>query len=234
LVTLSTTSARPAIARPRVRPRIVFCDVDETLIACKSLVDFAMFRRRETVHTTPPRTLAALPREAANLRFYQSFAGESARLVAHQAAAWYTSRSQSPSFFVRATREELARHRAAGAWIVLVSGSMPALLRPIADAVGACRVLCSTPEVAGERFTGRLVGRPVIGEGKREAVRRCLAEFPGIRPQDCIGYGDHSSDAAMLEELGEAVIVGGDPELVRMLPDARVLARTLLNDDTAE
>jgi phosphoserine phosphatase len=102
---------------------------------------------------------------------------------------------------------------------------MPALLHPIADAVGACRVLCSTPEIKWGRFTGRLIGRPVIGEGKREAVRRCLAEFPGHRPEDCIGYGDHASDAPMLEELGESVIVGGDPELIRLLPDARVLTR---------
>jgi HAD superfamily hydrolase (TIGR01490 family) len=203
----------------------VFCDVDETLISCKSLLDFAAFMRRPPAATASLAAPETPSRDAANERYYAALAGRSARQLAVEALAWYTWRSRDPRFFIASTRAELARHRAAGAHLVLVSGSMPALLAPIADAVGAHHVLCSCPEVQAGRLTGRLRGKPVIGEGKREAVRRLLAQYPDARPEDCVGYGDHVSDAPMLEEVGRPVIVGGDPGLVRLVPHARVLAR---------
>lgn len=226
----ATVAAAPAVPTPAPLPRlrrqvIVFCDVDETLINCKSLLDFAAFMRRPLDAAAARASLETPARDAANVRYYASLAGESARQIAVEALAWYTWRSRDPRFFIDSTRAELTRHRAAGAHIVLVSGSMPALLRPIADAVGAHHVLCSCPEVQAGKLTGRLVGPPVIGEGKREAVRRLLAQYPDTRPEDCVGYGDHVSDAPMLEEVGRPVIVGGDPGLIRRVPHARVLAR---------
>ena len=73
-------------------------------------------------------------------------------------------------------------------------------------------ILCTRPLTADGRYTGE-VETPVIGEGKRAAVRRALDERPDIDPADCYGYGDHVSDLPMLELVGHPVVVGGDSEL---------------------
>jgi len=203
------------------RARLVFTDVDETLITCKSLLDFLDFysagrygaegaRRSARVREDlGARTAAGLSRADANRAYYRAWRGEPVAAVEEWARRWFTERSAAEGFYVREVAAELRGHRAAGASIALVSGSFRPLLEPIAEAVGAEHVLCARPERCGRVYTGALVGPPVIGEEKRRLVRELLDRYAHIDPADCYGYGDDASDLPMLAEVGHAVLVGG-------------------------
>lgn len=216
-------------------PVLVFCDVDETLIDCKSMFDFLHFYltekygepgTRRADHTRQEllgMAAAGVPREQANREYYRVWKGESAHEVEQAAEHWWAVRSARPGFLIAPTAAELEQHRRAGALIVLASGSFPAVLAPIAAHVGGAQVLCSLPQISAGQYTGEIDGVPMIGEAKREAVRAILREHPSADPAHCFAYGDHPSDLPMLSEVGRPVVVGGDAALLRELPHARVL-----------
>jgi HAD superfamily hydrolase (TIGR01490 family) len=213
----------------------VFCDVDETLIDSKSMFDFLRFyltekhgepgtrRAERTRRELLGMAAAGVPREQANREYYRVWKGENAHEVARAAERWWAERSARPGFLIAPTMAELEQHRSAGALIVLVSGSFPAILAPIAAHVGGARVLCSLPRISAGRYTGEIDGPPMIGEAKREAVRAILREHPSADPTLCFAYGDHPSDLPMLAEVGRPVVVGADAALLRELPHARIL-----------
>lgn len=220
----------------RVHPSVlVFCDVDETLIGCKSPLDFLRFhfterhgaigaRRSDAVaEALRAQQAAGASRAEANRSFYRSWAGEPVAAVAASGRRWYAQRSCDPEFFLPYTRGALCAHRTRGAVVALVSGSFPAVLAPIAAAVGADHLLCARPEVRDGVLTGELIGGPVIAEGKRRLVRELLSRYPDVDPEDCFAYGDHVSDLPMLTEVGHPVVVGDDPELAASLPRAHRL-----------
>lgn len=227
------------VSRPE---RLVFSDVDETLIAVKSMFDFLAYYFRGTRGTPGARhaadvrrdllrrTSAGAPREAVNRLYYRAWAGEPAARVAELAEAWYAERSGTPGFYLASTRRALELHRDAGDMVILVSGSFPAVLAPIAAEVGAARLLCSVPGVRDGVLTGRLVGAPHIGEAKRAAVRALLRSRPAVDPARCYAYGDHVSDLPMLAEVGNPVIVGGSAQMRARLPRARVLHPRAVDD----
>ncbi|OVZ99614.1 hypothetical protein B9W62_35965 [Streptomyces sp. CS113] len=214
---------------------LVFCDVDETLIRDKSMLGFLRFYfagrhgGRGTRHAEGTcRRLAGLlsagaDRAEANRAYYEAWKGQQAAEVAQWGVRWLAVRQQEGGFYVERTRAEVLRHRADGTGIVLVSGSFPAVLDPIAADIGAAHLLCSRPEVHEGVFTGRLEDGPVIAEGKRRAVHSLLARYPHIRPADCHAYGDHVSDLPMLTAVGHPTVVGEDPQLLTALPGVRVI-----------
>lgn len=216
-----------AAAATTRRNILIFCDVDETLITRKSPWDFLAFHFGERYGADGVRWAGGMRREEANVAYFRCFAGEPVEEVRASGVRWYERAAGRAGFFHAGTRAELDAHRAAGATLVLVSGSCPAVLYPIAAAVGAAQVLCSQQAVRAGVFTGELLGGPMIGEGKREAVRAVLRAHPEVCARDCFGYGDHASDLPMLEEVGHPVVVGeshsAGGELARLLPGARVL-----------
>ena len=217
-------------------PALVFSDVDETLIRPKSMIDFLGHYFTRHGGTAGGRRAARIvadiddlnrsgaPREEANRHYYRAWAGESCDKVHLEGRRWFLERSGTPDFFITATRRALARHRARGEPIVLVSGSFPAVLTPIAEAVGASELVCTRQESAGGRLTGEILGDPMIGQGKSAAVRALLERHPESDPQDCFGYGDHLSDLPMLSQVGHPIVVGGDSGLMLRLAAARALS----------
>lgn len=224
-----------AAATTTRRNTLIFCDVDETLITRKTPWDFLAFHLGERhgaagvrwVERVRERVGGGMGREEANVAYFRCWAGEPVEDVRASGVRWYERAAGRAGFFHAGTRAELDAHRAAGATLVLVSGSCPAVLYPIAAAVGAAQVLCAQQAVRAGVFTGELLGGPMIGEGKREAVRAVLRAHPEVCARDCFGYGDHASDLPMLEEIGHPVVVGeshnAGGELARLLPGARVL-----------
>ncbi|MFJ3169673.1 HAD family hydrolase [Streptomyces roseus] len=207
------------------RPYIVFSDVDETLITVKSMFDFLHYqlvRRHGAAGEEEYERITAVigrraadgaPRSDINRFYYGQYAGESVETITRLADDWFTERTASTrGFYIDSTRRALREHRAAGAALVLVSGSFPPLLEPLAREIGAETVLCTRPLTEDGRYTGE-VATPVIGEGKRAAVLAHLAARPAVDPRDCFAYGDHLSDLPMLELVGHPVAVGEDPGL---------------------
>lgn len=202
--------------------RAAFFDVDETLLTGKSMFEFLRFwlARCGDDGTAYEREAAAvrelsargMPREDVNRAFYSRFAGADAAEVRAAGRDWYARYRARPGAFVTAGVEALAAHRAAGDVVVLVSGSFPPALDPVAGDLGADRVLCTTVDVGADgRFTGT-VTEPMIGAAKAEAVAKTAAEL-GVSIADCWGYGDHASDLGLLRAVGHPVVIGGDPVL---------------------
>jgi HAD superfamily hydrolase (TIGR01490 family) len=226
----ATETVRATVRRPSY---LVFSDVDETLINTKSMFDFLRFRLarrhgdeegearyRLIARQLRDRSAAGTPREEVNREYYRHYTGEDAPQTEALGREWFAERSAREDFFIGPTLAALNGHRAAGADVVLVSGSFLPCLAPIAEHVGAAYVLATTPFVRDGRYTGE-VAEPMIGNGKRAAVMRLLADHPGVDPHDCYAFGDHPSDLPMLECVGNPRVVGGHPEMLRRLRASR-------------
>jgi HAD superfamily hydrolase (TIGR01490 family) len=111
--------------------------------------------------------------------------------------------------------KRLEEHREQGHRIVLVSGSIEPVLRPLADALGADALVAAQPEVSGTHFTGRLVNGALSGERKAEAMRE-LSSSLGVDLQLSFAYGDSYADRQFLETVGNPVAVNPDRRLKKL------------------
>jgi HAD superfamily hydrolase (TIGR01490 family) len=204
-------------------PVIAFFDVDETLIATKSMFAFLRSWLREngddgTFYARRRQELQSLSdsgaeRSVVNCRYYEFYAGQRwAALEAH-GRRWFDEFVLSANPFVSGGLQALSRHQAAGHTVALVSGSFSACLDPVRRRFGAQHLLCTRLE---QDQDGRLTGGikvPMIGKAKSEAVLGLIGRT-GVDPAACYAYGDHASDLAMLEAVGHPSVVGSDPVLL--------------------
>ncbi|KAB2758406.1 HAD family hydrolase [Brucella anthropi] len=200
---------------------IAFFDVDETLIATKSMFDFVGFlgERETSVNAAAiaaemrQRSASGEDRASINLRFWQNFAGLGAETVRAYAGEWFANRRDaSPTFFIPAGMERLDHHRSRGDIIAFVSGSACDILEPVARHLGADHVLATRLMEQDGVYTGAIIPPVMIGEGKQIAARQ-LAQSLGCDLADCHGYGDHLSDLPLLELVGHPSAIGAEGEL---------------------
>jgi HAD superfamily hydrolase (TIGR01490 family) len=193
--------------------RAAFFDVDETLIAVKSLFRFLGPDGDRTEREFRARAAAGASREELNRAYFRRLAGLDATEAAVLGRRWFEAELRRGRLFNSAVLEALHRHAVAGDPTVLVSGSFPPCVEPIARYVGADAVLCTRPEVRYGRYTGE-VAVPMVGEAKVDAVLSWAAAN-GVELADSHAYGDHVSDLPVLALVGRPVVVGDDPELTR-------------------
>jgi HAD superfamily hydrolase (TIGR01490 family) len=198
-----------------------FFDVDGTLLTGTSLFSFLEYDL--ATRGRPPsdyadafdglrkNTEAGLPREENNRAYYRLFAGRDVAEVMAKGRDWFQAEYARGELFDPRVLMMLREHRLAGDLVVLLSGSFPPCLAPIARFTGADAVLCSTPFATDGRYTGE-IPVPMIGRAKAEAASS-FAASNGVRFEDCFAYGDHSSDAHLLSSVGNACVVGEDPVL---------------------
>jgi HAD superfamily hydrolase (TIGR01490 family) len=201
--------------------RAAFFDLDETLIKVKSMFRFLEFHlaRRGLPGAVYERIRADLdalaaagwPRRETNRAYYRVYANQSASRLAEHGEEWFAGELAAGDLFVAGTFEALRRHQRRGDLTVLVSGSFPPCVDPVARYVRADLVVCTRPEIVDNHYTGR-VDRPVIGQTKADAVHEVLARH-GLSAADSHAYGDHASDLPMLRSVGHPVVVGDDPVL---------------------
>jgi HAD superfamily hydrolase (TIGR01490 family) len=204
----------------------VFCDVDETLIRPKSMLDFLIYYfvthehgpelARRCLAEVQALSIGGAPRTTTNRAYYRAYAGQPVARVTSFGTRWYAERSSEPGFFIESTLGALAEHRASGAEVVLVSGSFAALLDPIARHVSATALLCTRMLSTETTYTGE-VEQPMIGEQKAAAVGAFLADRPEIDPQRCFAYADDDSDIPMLAVVGHPRAVGENGPLLAYL-----------------
>lgn len=140
--------------------------------------------------------------------------------------------------------ELVAAHREQGHQVVMASSATRFQVQPMADELGADRVLCTELEVADGVLTGRVAGISLWGAGKAAAVR-ADAEARGVDVADCFGYANGTEDAEFLSAVGHPVAVSPTDSLRRvatelgwpvldcaprggLFPDAADLARTAI------
>jgi len=200
--------------------RAAFFDVDETLIRAKSMVEFWRAwsapggpghggGREERFAALFGR---GLPRAEVNRAYYRLFDGVEPARLGEAGRHWYAGYRAGPDALLPAPVAALRAHRAAGDAVVLVSGSLRAVLEPLAAELGVDLVLC-TEQLTGPdgRLTGA-VAAPMIGPAKGEAVAAVIARL-GLGAADCHAYGDDLSDLPMLTAVGHPVAVGTGTEL---------------------
>lgn len=200
--------------------RIVFADVDGTVLRGSSLIDFLLFdaRRRgvgaageELVASVRAAVAAGAPRHRTAPLLYSWWAGRPVGEVFEAARDWVGARVRADDLVHRAVLDEIEGHRRAGAEVVFVSASFDAPLTALSEVLGANAFRCTPMEVSERVYTGA-TGALMLGERKAEVVRGWPVPAGARR----VGYGDHVSDLPMLAAVDEPVAVtdGGDEALV--------------------
>jgi phosphatidylglycerophosphatase C len=103
-------------------------------------------------------------------------------------------------------RERLEWHRERGDEVVIVSASPELYLGHVGRALGCAAVLATRLESAGDRLTGRLLGRNVRGP---EKTARLDAWLGGDTPE-LWAYGDSAGDRELLARADHAFRRRGD------------------------
>jgi HAD superfamily hydrolase (TIGR01490 family) len=110
------------------------------------------------------------------------------------------------------TRALAQQHLDAGQRVWLVTATPVELARIIAKRLGLTGALGTVSEVENGLYTGRLVGEPLHGPAKAQAVR-ALAEREGLDLSRCTAYSDSANDVPMLSAVGHAVAINPDTAL---------------------
>ncbi len=110
------------------------------------------------------------------------------------------------------TRALAQQHLDDGQRVWLITATPVELANIIAHRLGLTGALGTVSEVEGGRYTGRLVGEPLHGPAKAEAVR-AIAQREGLDLSRCAAYSDSFNDLPMLSAVGRPVAVNPDTEL---------------------
>ena len=103
-------------------------------------------------------------------------------------------------------------HLDAGQRVWLVTATPVELATIIAKKLGLTGALGTVAEVNDGVYTGRLVGAPLHGMAKAEAVR-AIADREGLDLSRCSAYSDSANDIPMLSLVGNPVAVNPDSTL---------------------
>jgi HAD superfamily hydrolase (TIGR01490 family) len=110
------------------------------------------------------------------------------------------------------TRALAQAHLDRGQRVWLVTATPVELATIIAKRLGLTGALGTVAEVEDGVYTGRLVGEPLHGPAKAEAVR-ALALREGLDLDRCAAYSDSANDVPMLSAVGTAVAINPDSAL---------------------
>jgi HAD superfamily hydrolase (TIGR01490 family) len=110
------------------------------------------------------------------------------------------------------TRALAQLHIDAGERVWLVTAAPVELATTIAHRLGLTGALGTVAEVRQGRYTGRLVGEPLHGLAKADAVR-ALAAREGLELERCSAYSDSSNDIPLLSLVGHPCAVNPDARL---------------------
>jgi HAD superfamily hydrolase (TIGR01490 family) len=196
--------------------RAAYCDVDGTLSATQIASPLIFFRRRLTPQPLRALWMGSLPlraaywllldkfsRDASNRAIYSGYADLPVERVQTLAAECY--RSYFEPRLLREGLERLEHLKKEGVQLVLVTGSLDFLMRPLAERLEAKLVAPGLEERDG-RFTGQLASSPMTGQRKAEAVR-AHAQHCSVDLQNSFAFGDALGDLPMLECVGRPVAV---------------------------
>ncbi|GAB3272942.1 HAD-IB family hydrolase [Kineosporia babensis] len=107
----------------------------------------------------------------------------------------------------------LARmHEDAGQRVWLVTATPIEIAEVIAQRLALTGALGTIPEHVDGRYTGQLVGAPMHGEAKADAVA-ALAQREGLSLRRCAAYSDSANDIPLLSLVGHPVAINPDGRL---------------------
>ncbi|MET8578071.1 HAD-IB family hydrolase [Streptomyces sp. NPDC005012] len=110
------------------------------------------------------------------------------------------------------TRSLAQAHLDAGQKVWLVTAAPVEIAQTIARRLGLTGALGTVAESVDGVYTGRLVGEPLHGPAKAEAVR-ALAAAEGLDLDRCAAYSDSYNDIPMLSLVGHPYAINPDTRL---------------------
>ncbi|MFM9270524.1 HAD family hydrolase [Halomonas elongata] len=131
-----------------------------------------------------------------------------------QLAAWHQQFMASkiePSILPRG-EELVARHRARGDTLLIITATNRFITGPIAKRLGIDDLIAVEPEMIDGRYTGRVSGIPSYREGKVERLDAWLADREETL-DDAWFYSDSHNDLPLLEKVDHPVAVDPDATL---------------------
>lgn len=111
--------------------------------------------------------------------------------------------------------EHIGGLRSQGSRILLVSSSPGIVLQPLAEYLGAERVLSTPVRIEDGKIAGSGHGPPCYGEGKLHWAEAWAAENQ-VNMDETAAYADNWSDRALLLRSGRAVVVHPHGRLLRL------------------
>jgi HAD superfamily hydrolase (TIGR01490 family) len=115
----------------------------------------------------------------------------------------------------RGARELLARHRAAGHTLAVITATNSFIAGPVTDELGVPHLIATEPERADGRFTGRVAGPACFREGKVEKLDAWLATL-GSRARETWFYSDSHNDLPLLSRVDHPIAVNPDETLAEI------------------
>jgi HAD superfamily hydrolase (TIGR01490 family) len=119
-----------------------------------------------------------------------------------------------PALLRQSLLDRIARHRAAGDEIVLMTGTPEFLARPLAEVIGADSCIATQCHEQDGCYLGSLPLRHPFASEKLKLAREAAARLR-VPLADCIAYADSRDDIELLSEVGTPIAVAPDRDLAR-------------------
>jgi HAD superfamily hydrolase (TIGR01490 family) len=205
-------------------PRAALFDMDRTLIRKETATLFVRYQRDRgeatwkdlvrALYWVAQYTLGVVDAPAVAEKALRQFKGTTEKALEDKCAECFVTYVQE--HVCEAGRAAVARHRAQGDVVAIVTGATGYGARPVAEHLGIEHVVASVLEVTdGGILTGRFVPPLCYGAGKIERTQR-LADELGFTLADATFYSDSLTDLPLLERVREPVCVNPDPRLLRV------------------
>jgi HAD superfamily hydrolase (TIGR01490 family) len=127
---------------------------------------------------------------------------------------WHRQFMQSMVLPMRLQKADqlLAKHRANGDYLLIITATNAFVTRPIAELLGVDAILATEPEFINGAYTGKVQGTPCFKEGKVTRLKEWLAET-GFSLEGSYFYSDSQNDLPLLNMVDHPVAVDADPVL---------------------
>jgi len=113
---------------------------------------------------------------------------------------------------LNAARALIARHRAAGDKLLIITATNAFVTAPIAERLGIAQLIATEPELVDGRYTGAVAGTPAFQHGKVQRLEHWLREH-GESLAGSHFYSDSINDLPLLERVDHPTAVDPDPRL---------------------
>jgi HAD superfamily hydrolase (TIGR01490 family) len=97
--------------------------------------------------------------------------------------------------------------------MLLASATNSVLVEPIARRLGFENIVATEVEIIDGVYTGKVYGRPALGQGKLTKVEEWAAQNNIKDFKDAIFYSDSINDLPLLSEVGVPIAVNPDDQL---------------------
>ena len=97
--------------------------------------------------------------------------------------------------------------------MLLASATNSVLVEPIARRLGFENIVATEVEIIDGVYTGKVYGRPALGQGKLTKVEKWAAQNNIKDFKDAIFYSDSINDLPLLSEVGVPIAVNPDDQL---------------------